>query len=55
MVTVKNDSWKHKYACQGKGYAYWALVNGTKGTEGNNELCVKNSHCGYMFNWYDVK
>lgn len=51
----ENDSWKHKYACKGKAYAYWALVNGTKGTEGNEELCVKNSYCGYMFNWYDVK
>ena len=46
--------WKAGFMCKGKAYGYWALIKGTKGTEGNEEQCVMEGKCGYMFNWYEI-
>lgn len=40
--------------CIGQAYGYWALVNGTAGTEGSPRQCLEKGYCGYMFKQYDL-
>lgn len=40
--------------CIGQAYGYWALVNGTAGTEGSPRQCLEKGYCGYMFRRYDL-
>ena len=40
--------------CVGQAYGYWALVNGTAGTEGSPRQCLEKGYCGYMFRQYDL-
>ena len=40
--------------CIGQSYGYWALVNGTAGTEGSPRQCLEKGYCGYMFKQYDL-
>lgn len=40
--------------CTGQAYGYWALVNGTSGTEGTPRQCLEKGYCGYMFKQYDL-
>lgn len=40
--------------CTGQAYGYWALVNGTSGTEGTPRQCLEKGYCGYMFRQYDL-
>jgi lipoprotein len=40
--------------CRGQAYGYWALVNGTSGTEGTPRQCLEKGYCGFMFRQYDV-
>ena len=40
--------------CIGQAYGYWALVNGTAGTEGSPRQCREKGYCGYMFKQYDL-
>lgn len=40
--------------CTGQAYGYWALVNGTAGTEGTPRQCLEKGYCGYMFRQYDL-
>ena len=40
--------------CTGQAYGYWALVNGTSGTEGTPRQCLEKGYCGFMFKQYDL-
>ena len=40
--------------CTGQAYGYWAIVNGTSGTEGSPRQCLEKGYCGYMFKQYDL-
>lgn len=40
--------------CKGLAYGYWALVNGTAGTEGSPRQCLEYGYCGLMFGQYDL-
>lgn len=40
--------------CKGLAYGYWALVNGTAGTEGSPRQCLEYGYCGFMFKQYDL-
>ena len=40
--------------CTGQAYGYWAIVNGTSGTEGSPRQCLEKGYCGYMFRQYDL-
>lgn len=40
--------------CTGQAYGYWALVNGTAGTEGTPRQCLEKGYCGFIFRQYDV-
>ena len=40
--------------CTGQAYGYWALVNGTSGTEGTPRQCLEKGYCGFMFRQYDL-
>lgn len=40
--------------CTGQAYGYWAIVNGTSGTEGTPRQCLEKGYCGYMFKQYDL-
>ena len=40
--------------CTGQAYGYWAIVNGTAGTEGAPRQCLEKGYCGYMFKQYDL-
>lgn len=40
--------------CTGQAYGYWALVNGTSGTEGTPRQCLEKGYCGFIFRQYDV-
>lgn len=40
--------------CTGQAYGYWAIVNGTAGTEGSPRQCLEKGYCGYMFKQYDL-
>lgn len=41
--------------CKGLAYGYWALVNGTAGTEGSPRQCLEHGYCGFMFKQYDLQ
>lgn len=43
-----------KVMCTGQAYGYWALVNGTSGTEGTPRQCLEKGYCGFMFKQYDL-
>lgn len=43
-----------RLVCTGQAYGYWALVNGTAGTEGTPRQCLEKGYCGYMFKQYDL-
>lgn len=43
-----------KDMCKGLAYGYWALVNGTAGTEGTPRQCLEYGYCGFMFKQYDL-
>lgn len=43
-----------KAMCTGQAYGYWALVNGTSGTEGTPRQCLEKGYCGFIFRQYDV-
>lgn len=40
--------------CTGQAYGYWALVNGTSGTEGTPRQCLEKGYCGFMFRQYSL-
>lgn len=40
--------------CTGQAYGYWALVNGTSGTEGGPRQCLERGKCGFIFKQYDL-
>lgn len=40
--------------CTGQAYGYWALVNGTAGTEGTPRQCFEQGKCGFIFRQYDL-
>lgn len=40
--------------CTGQAYGYWAIMNGTAGTEGTPRQCLERGYCGYMFKQYDI-
>lgn len=40
--------------CTGLAYGFWALVNGTGGTEGTPRQCLDRGYCGVMFKQYDL-
>ena len=57
--TFRNDIPEHNRAqarlmCLGQAYGYWALVNGTAGTEGSPRQCLEKGYCGFMFKQYDL-
>ena len=43
-----------KAMCTGQAYGYWALVNGTSGTEGTPRQCLEKGYCGFMFKQYSL-
>lgn len=43
-----------KAMCTGQAYGYWALVNGTSGTEGTPRQCLEKGRCGFMFKQYSL-
>ena len=43
-----------KAMCTGQAYGYWALVNGTSGTEGTPSQCLEKGYCGFMFKQYSL-
>ena len=43
-----------KDMCKGLAYGYWAIVNGTAGTEGSPRQCLEYGYCGFMFKQYDL-
>ena len=43
-----------KVMCTGQAYGYWALVNGTSGTEGTPRQCFEQGKCGFIFKQYDL-
>ena len=43
-----------KAMCTGQAYGYWALVNGTAGTEGTPRQCLEKGYCGFMFKQYSL-
>lgn len=43
-----------KAMCTGQAYGYWALVNGTSGTEGSPRQCLEKGYCGFMFKQYSL-
>lgn len=43
-----------KAMCTGLAYGYWALVNGTSGTEGTPRQCLEKGYCGFMFKQYSL-
>lgn len=55
--TLKNPELRlywAKVVCTGQAYGYWALVNGTAGTEGTPRQCFEQGKCGFMFRQYDL-
>lgn len=57
--TFRDDTPEHNWAqaalmCLGQAYGYWALVNGTAGTEGSPRQCLEKGYCGLMFKQYDL-
>lgn len=40
--------------CTGMAYGYWALVNGTGGTEGTPRQSLERGYCGLLFKQYDL-
>lgn len=55
FAELSEITWVQSQAmCIGQAYGYWALVNGTAGTEGSPRQCLEKGHCGYMFRQYDL-
>lgn len=57
--TFRDDIAEHnrnqaKLMCAAQAYGYWAMVNGTSGTEGTPRQCLEKGYCGFMFKQYDL-
>jgi hypothetical protein len=54
FAELSEITWVQSQAmCIGLAYGYWALVNGTVGTEGSPRQCLEKGYCGFMFRQYD--
>lgn len=51
---TETNKTQSKLMCTGQAYGYWAIVNGTAGTEGSPRQCLEKGYCGYMFKQYDL-
>lgn len=55
FAELSEITWVQSQAvCIGQAYGYWALVNGTAGTEGSPRQCLEKGYCGFMFRRYDL-